>query len=130
MEEVVAVDFAQTDLAVRLPGMDDAELDRLDFGVMAFDEHTLVRRYNSFESRAAGLSPDRVLGHPLFTVVAPCMNNFLVAQRFVDAAETGQALDATVDYVLTLRMRPVKVQLRLLARPGDALRHVLVRRPR
>jgi photoactive yellow protein len=130
MEEVVALDFAQADLAARLDAMDEAELDRLDFGVIGFDAQTLVCRYNLFESRAAGLSPDRVLGHALFDVVAPCMNNFLVAQRFVDAAEAGAALDATVDYVLTLRMRPVKVQLRLLAQPGLPCRYVLVQRRR
>ena len=57
------------------------------------------------------------------------MNNFLVAQRFEDAAATGDALDATIDYVLTLRMRPVKVQLRLLAEPLATMRYVLVQRP-
>jgi len=56
------------------------------------------------------------------------MNNFMVAQRFDDAAAAGQALDATIDYVLTLRMRPVKVRLRLLAGTGDSMRFVLVER--
>lgn len=46
------------------------------------------------------------------------MNNFMVAHRFEEAAENGLPLDATIDYVLTLRMRPQRVQLRLLARPG------------
>jgi photoactive yellow protein len=89
---------------------------------------TAVTRYNAFESRAAGLSPGRVLGQPLFTNVAPCLNNYLVAQRFEDAADEGQALDATLDYVLTFRMRPVKVALRLLASPGGAVRYVVVQR--
>lgn len=106
----------------------DAELDALDFGVIGFDAQGVVRRYNACESRMAGLSPQRVLGHPLFTVVAPCMNNFMVAQRFEDAAADGQALDAEIDYVLTLRMRPMKVRLRLLASPGAGLRYVLVNR--
>jgi hypothetical protein len=35
----------------------------------------------------------------------------------------------TIDYVLTLRMRPVKVQLRLLSQPGEGMRYVLVQRP-
>ncbi|OYW26611.1 MAG: phosphonate transporter, partial [Methyloversatilis sp. 12-65-5] len=61
-------------------------------------------------------------------VVAPCMNNFMIAQRFDDAQQDGSALDDTIDYVLTLRMRPVKVKLRLLARPGSDLRYVLVHR--
>jgi photoactive yellow protein len=77
---------------------------------------------------AAGLSASRVLGQPLFTNVAPCMNNFMVAQRFEDAEDEGAALDDTIDYVLTLRMRPVKVKLRLLAAPGGDMRYVLVQR--
>ena len=107
----------------------DADIDLLEFGVIGIDAAGVVRRYNAFESKLAGLSPQRVLGHPLFTVVAPCMNNFMVAQRFEDAAITATALDVTIDYVLTLRMRPVKVRLRLLAQPGEGMRYVLVQRP-
>ena len=120
--------FNGPDLLGRLEALSDAELDELDFGVIGFDAGTAVRRYNAFESKAAGLSPQRVLGHALFAVVAPCMNNYLVAQRFEDAAADGGELDATIDYVLTLRMRPVKVKLRLLAAPGAAHRYVLVQR--
>ena len=108
----------------------DAALDALTFGVIGFDGDGVVRRYNAWESQAAGLSPQRVVGHPLFTVVAPCMNNFMVAQRFEDAAAAGESLDTTIDYVLTLRMRPVKVKLRLLAAPGRPMRFVLVDWPR
>ena len=123
------LDFDQTDIAGQLGNLTQADLDTLEFGVIGFDADGIVRSYNTFESKAAGLSPQRVLGHPLFTTVAPCMNNFMVAQRFEDAQAQGVALDATIDYVLTLRMRPLKVRLRLLAQPGAALRHVLVRRP-
>jgi len=106
-----------------------ADLDSLDFGTIGIDASGVVCRYNRFESTAAGLSPERVLGHPLFTVVAPCMNNFLVAQRFDDALASGVSLDATIDYVLTLRMRPVKVKLRLVATADGSIRWVLVHRP-
>ena len=123
------ISFSQPDLEAHLATLGADGLDQLDFGVIGFDNETVVRRYNEFESKAAGLTSHRVLGQPLFTVVAPCMNNFLVAQRFEDAFETGAALDATIDYVLTLRMRPVKVALRLLATPGAAIRYVLVHRP-
>ena len=121
--------FEQADIAERLAAADDAALDGLDFGLIGFDEQTVVQRYNTFESQLAGLNKSRVLGHPLFTSVAPCMNNFLVAQRFEDALATGDPLDATLDYVLTLRMKPVKVKLRLLAVPAGALRYVLIFRP-
>ncbi len=123
-----AVTFADIDLQADLDRRSNDELDALDFGVIGIDETGIVRRYNSFESKAAGLSAQRVLGQPLFTVVAPCMNNFMVAQRFEDALASGSTLDATIDYMLTLRMRPVKVKLRLLAAPGGASRYVLVQR--
>lgn len=120
--------FDAPELCQSLNRTTDLELDALDFGVIGIDAEGVVQSYNSFESSAAGLSLDRVKGQPLFTVVAPCMNNFLVAQRFEDAAAAGSALDATIDYVLTLRMRPVKVKLRLLADPHSAMRYVLVSR--
>jgi len=128
MDVASALSFAVPAPQARLDACSDAELDALAFGVIGFDAGGVVCRYNRFESRAAGLSPERVLGHPLFTVVAPCMNNFMVAQRFEDAQAATAPLDATLPYVLTLRMRPVKVQLRLLATPDAGVRYVLVQR--
>ena len=111
-----------------LDASSEQQLDTLDFGVIGFDAEAVVRRYNAAESQAAGLSPQRVLGEPLFTNVAPCLNNFMVAQRFEDAAADGSELDDTIDYVLTLRMRPIKVKLRLLASASSSHRYVLVQR--
>ncbi len=120
--------FSTTDLAAQLDNLTAEQLDQLDFGVIGFDADTNVQRYNAFESQAAGLSPQRVIGQPLFTNVAPCLNNFMVAQRFEDAIDQGGSLDDTIDYVLTLRMRPVKVALRLLASQTSGNRYVLVQR--
>ncbi len=128
MNELASRQFNQADISRWIEALDDSELDRLDFGVIGFDADTAVRRYNAVESKLAGLSPERVLGNALFTAVAPCMNNFLVAQRFEDALAEATTLDATIDYVFTLRMRPAKVTLRLLASPALALRYVLVNR--
>ncbi len=122
------VDFNEAGIATRLATFGTAEMDTLEFGVIGFDADTIVRVYNSFESRMAGLAPAGVLGQPLFSVVAQCMNNFMVAQRFEDAARDRIRLDATIDYVLTLRMRPVKVKLRLLYVPDAALSYVLIYR--
>lgn len=120
--------FDDPGLADRLEAMDEAALDALQFGVIGFGRDGRVLRYNTFESQAAGLSPERVLDKDLFSVVAPCMNNFLVAQRFADALDAGEALDDTIPYVLTLRMRPTKVRLRLLSGPQAELAYVLVQR--
>jgi photoactive yellow protein len=120
--------FQDADLLPALQQLTEETFDALPFGAIGFDAEGRVQRYNHTESRLAGLSPERVLGHPLFTVVAPCMNNALVAQRFHAAAAQGQPLDLVIDYVLTLRMRPTRVQLRLLCAPDAALRWVLVLR--
>ena len=128
MIEILSLQFSQSDLFEKIESLDESELDALEFGVIGFDAECTVRLYNVFESKFAGLSPQRVLGQHLFTTVAPCMNNFMVAQRFEDAAAGGVGLDVTIDYVLTLRMRPVKVEMRLLAAPGQSTRYVLVNR--
>lgn len=122
------IEFDQPGMAAQLATMDEAALNALDFGVIGFDQAGLVRRYNTFESQAAGLRAERVLEQDLFLVVAPCMNNFMVAQRFADASEAGAELDETINYVLTLRMRPTKVRLRLVSAPAAQLSYVLVQR--
>jgi photoactive yellow protein len=125
----LTLQFDQPDILTDLETMGGPELDHLDFGVIGFDAEGVVRRYNRRESELAGLSRERVLGTHLFTTVAPCMNNYLVAQRFEDAASSGTSLNAALDYVFTLRMRPTQVKLRLLASPRASLRYVLVNRP-
>lgn len=128
MSTLLTLAFDDAHLLPALARASDEELDTLEFGIIGFDADGVVCAYNTYESTCAGLSVDRVKGHPLFTVVAPCMNNYLVAQRFADAAAAGQPLDTTIDYVLTLRMRPVKVKLRLVSSPSLAVRYVLVLR--
>ena len=128
MPDTLAIAFDDADVLDFLNEASESEFDNAPFGIIGFDDDGIVCRYNATESRLAGLSPERVLRHPLFTVVAPCMNNYLVAQRFEDAAAAGADLDDTIDYVLTLRMKPVKVKLRLLAQAGGATRYVLVSR--
>lgn len=128
MNMLAETQFDQPGITMLLETMDEVALNALGFGVIGFGKDGRVQRYNTFESKAAGLSVERVLQQDLFMVIAPCMNNFLVAQRFVDAHESGQTLDDTINYVLTLRMRPTKVKLRLLSDPLADLSYVLVYR--
>jgi photoactive yellow protein len=115
-----------------LDAADAQALDALDFGLIGIDAQGLVQRYNALESKLSGLAASRVLGRSLFETVAPCMNNAMVAGRLAAAAQQGSALDCTLDYMLALRMRPVKVRLRLLARGHsqnqERLRYVLIDR--
>ena len=98
--------------------------DRLPFGVVGLDATGITKVYNETEAQLAGLDRKRVLGTKFFDAVAQCMNNYLVAQRFEDEPE----LDATISYVLTLRMRPTRVRMRLLASRAAPLRFILIER--
>ncbi len=98
-----------------------SELDTVPFGVIAMSLDGTVEAYNLAESKLAGLTPERVIGRNFFSNVAPCTNNFMVSHRF----QTEADLDAVIDYVLTLRMTPKKVHMRMLRR-HDARRMFLV----
>jgi len=127
-DALVHLSFDTEHIGPALDALSPEAFDALDFGVIGFDAPGVVRAYNQHESEAAGLSRERTLGRALFTQVAPCMNNALVAQRFHDAQVSGTALDVTIDYVLTMRMRPTRVAMRLVATPGAARAYVLIRR--
>jgi photoactive yellow protein len=116
-------DFADVTIE-QLDAADDALLDTLSYGVVGMDRTNVTTRYNRSEGEFAGLPCDGVLGQDFFLAVGVCMNNFLVAQRFED----DPALDVTLDYVLTFRMRPTQVKLRLLQHPHGESRYVLVQR--
>jgi len=107
-----------------LEAMSVDERDALPFGVVGFGADTIVQSYNATEARMSGLDPATVMGVPFFDAVGQCMNNFMVAQRFEDEPE----IDAIMPYVLTLRMRPTKVRLRLLAASGMPRRYILIER--
>ena len=125
---VTGVDFDSPSLMAALPGLSDVDLDALPYGVIGFDAHGHVTRYNAYESRAAAFPRDEVLGQHVFVELAPCFNNYLVAGRFDEAREHGTVLDETMPYVLTFRMRPTRVRLRLLSTPDQATRFIVVQR--
>lgn len=104
--------------------MRDDERDALPYGTVGFAADTIVQIYNATEARMAGLAQASVIGVPFFEAIAQCMNNFMVAQRFEDESE----LDVILPYVLTLRMRPTKVRLRLLATAKKERRYILIER--
>jgi len=101
--------FDDPSMAELLETSSEAELDDLAFGVVGLDREGRVDRYNAHEERSSGLPRAHVMGRHFFFDVAPCMNNYLVAERFEETS-----LDTTMPYVLTFRMRPTPVRLRLI----------------
>jgi photoactive yellow protein len=114
--------FTDPYLLNRLEAADDATLDTVPFGVIAMTEDGVVTSYNAAESRFSGLTPEKVTGRHFFSAVGPCTNNFMVAHRY----ETEPMLDAIIDYVFTLRMKPTMVRLRLLKQPGGRRMYLIV----
>lgn len=107
-----------------LAALTTAECDALPFGVIGLDADGSAVVYNATEARLAGLRPEKVIGAAFFATIAQCMNNYLVAQRFIDEA----VIDDILPFVLTLRMRPTPVRLRLLATPAEPLHYILIAR--
>lgn len=116
--------FDDSTLFADLESADQTAIDALDFGIIALRADGTVDAYNRYESELSGLTRERVVGNHFFTAVAPCTNNFMVAQRFMDE----ESLDAVIDYVFTLKMRPTKVKLRLLKSPTGKRQYIVVRR--
>ena len=123
MQSVTTLSFEAIALAT-LTTLDGDQLDTLPFGVVGLSPEGMVEVYNVTESKLAGLPRDSVVGTHYFSVTAQCMNNFMVTQRMEDEVE----IDATIDYVLTLRMRPTPVRLRLLKAPQVERRFILIQR--
>jgi photoactive yellow protein len=120
--------FDDPGLAATLRVMPAAQLDELPFGVIAFNDQCIITRYNRYESLAASFSPSDAIGHHVFIELSPCLNNYLVAGRFESCMEAGEPLDEELPYVLTFRMRPTRVRLRLISEPGAPDRFILVQR--
>jgi photoactive yellow protein len=100
------------------------ELDNFSFGVIGFGSDYIVSRYNAVESIGSGLRAAHVIGKHVFDEVAICMSNFMIAQRFLDESE----LDEIVPYVLTLRMKPTPVRLRLMKSSRAETQFLLIER--
>ena len=100
------------------------DIDALPYGVIGMTPDGSAVIYNKTEADYARLTRERVIGRNVFSDVAPCTNNFMVAHRF----ETEAEIDATIDYVFTLRMKFTPVRLRLLKRPDAPLMYMLVER--
>ena len=121
--ETEGLDF----FAIRVSDLESMSSDRVDalpYGVVGLSPDGTAEVYNATESKLAGIARSAVLGSAYFAETAQCMNNFMVAQRFEDEPE----IDDVIAYVLTLRMRPTPVRLRLLKTPSCARRYILIQR--
>lgn len=118
--------FSDKNISQSLSKISDDELNTLDFGVTGLDNDCIVTRYNNYLGILSGVSTQKALGFHYFTNVGPCMNNFMVAQKLEDAIDGSVSLDETINYVLSVRMKPTKVKLRLIHDVNLSVNYVLI----
>ena len=84
-------------------------LDMLEFGVVKMNIDGIVLHYNTAETQIAGVKKEKAIGKHFFTQIAPCTNNFMVAEKYKQ-----EVLDEEVPYIFTFVTQPIMVVLRLL----------------
>jgi photoactive yellow protein len=119
----MALAFNQAKLFETLEAVDNQYFDDLDFGVIKMDRQGSIKAYNKCEANLAANDQQEVLGKNFFTQVAPCTNNFMVAERY---SKFEEDLDELVDYVFTYRIKPTPVTLRLLASSSSDNQYLIV----
>lgn len=119
--KVNALSFDDPKLPDRLLTVSEEELLQAPFGLVKMSGEGTVLLYNEAEARLSGLTTDETVGRNFFIDVAPCTNNFMVAERYKE-----DPLDTVVEYVFTYAMEPTEVSLRLIRR--GATLFLLVRR--
>lgn len=118
------MDFSDKNIIKWLEGASNSEINSVDFGIIGFDSGMKIRVYNQSEAELSGYSRDTVMERNLFTEVAPCMNNYMVALKF----EEKEELDEILSYILSFKIKPTPVELRLLKSSGVTNNYILVKR--
>lgn len=114
-EMVVDLSFDDPALPEALVLATEEDLKRAPFGVVRMEPSGRVTLYNDAEQRLSGLSERQTLGKNFFSDVAPCTNNFMVAEKY-----RREELDEVQGYVFTFAMEPREVTLRMIRR-GELL---------
>lgn len=102
-------EFDSPGLVEWLPTLGNERYDELEFGLVRLSQEGRVIAYNLAQSRITGVTSDYALGKHFFTEVAPCTNNFMVAEKYNEPT-----LDEILPYMFTVVTKPTRVKLRLI----------------
>ncbi len=116
--------FYDEDILQAISKMDGAELNDCSYGVVKMSKEGVVQAVNTAEVELSGLSQSAFIDKNFFTQVAPCTNNYMVAEKYRKLDE----LDETIPYVFTYMMKPTPVHLRMLKSREHASQYLLVDR--
>ena len=117
------INFSEKDIINYLENQDENGFNDLPFGLVKMNQANEVVFYNKHESEITGVDPSTAIGKVFFTQIAPCTNNFMVAEKYKQVE-----LDEELDYLFTYVTTPTKVRLRLLKSAQFAHQYMLVRK--
>lgn len=115
-------EFSSKEILAWLENQEESVYNGLPFGLIRMNSDGIVVNYNKAESDIAGIAPENAKGKHFFTEVAPCTNNFMIAEKY-----TLPDLDEELDYIFTYIIQPTKVRLRLLKSAGMSHQYLLVK---
>ncbi len=98
-------------------------LDAFNFGIVRMKMDGTVTAYNKYESELSDFSSLEVVGKHYFTQIAPCTNNFMIADKYNMEAEKR---DEQLNYLFTNQIKPTKVILRLIIDPQKTHQYLLI----
>jgi photoactive yellow protein len=101
--------FSEANMIDWLDSNSEESYNNLTFGVVQMNEQGIVTAYNSNISIIGGVTKDNAIGKNFFIQVAPCTNNFMVAEKYQQ-----ETLDEEMPYMFTYITQPTPVILRLL----------------
>jgi len=101
--------FNDAELALWLNEATSFELDSQPFGIVKMNHQAEVIYYSNTQSDITGVSPTHAKGKNFFVQIAPCTNNFMVAEKY-----KKPLLDETMPYMFTYVTKPTPVTLRLI----------------
>ena len=108
--------------------LSEGEVDELPFGLISVDLDGNIEQYNSYESRLARLSKDRVLGRNFFRDVAPCTAVQEFQGRFERFARGSGDGAESFDYVFAFAFGRQHVNITFLRSAKNAQIKILVNR--
>jgi photoactive yellow protein len=101
--------FSDANMIDWLDSNTEESYDTLTFGVVQMNGQGIVTAYNTYLSVIGGISKENAIGKQFFSQVAPCTNNFMVAEKY-----RQESLDEELPYIFTYVTQPTPVILRLI----------------
>lgn len=101
--------FSDAHIIDWLDSNSEESYDTLPYGVVRMNEQGIVSAYNTNISIIGGVTKESAIGKNFFVQVAPCTNNFMVAEKYYQ-----ETLDEEMPYMFTYITQPTPVILRLL----------------